>query len=372
MSLLLLLLRLLLVVVSAAVCSSGVVNAMATAKVSQTLLSKSLSKSLSFDVVIVGGGSAGLTAAKFASGTMGKSSLIVEQAKLGGDCTWTGCVPSKSLLASAKAAQFIRKHAIQQQQQQQQQTPDNNSNNWASIQTRYRQIQQTIYEEDDSPEAMAKSNVETMTGQACLTSPTTLQVTTTSSDDNTTTTTVIEAKEGIILCTGAVPRTPTNILGIQTVDYVTYEQVWDMKELPKRLTVIGGGPIGCELAQAFCRLGSKVTMIANRLLPREEPEVSDILQEVFEAEGIVVVSGRVAEVAKNGDGSHTATSSNGESVTGDVLLVSVGRTPNVKGLGIETVDIETNERGGIAVNDQLETSCQGIYAAGDCTGDQQL
>lgn len=363
MSLLLVLLRL-LVVVSVAVCSSGV-NAMAMAKVSKSL-SKSLSKSSSFDVVIVGGGSAGLTAAKFASGTMRKSSLIIEQAKLGGDCTWTGCVPSKSLLASAKAAQILRKHAIQQQQ-----TPDKNSNTWASIQERYRQIQQTIYEEDDSPEAMAKYNVETMTGQACLTSPTTLQVTTTSSDD-TTTTTVIEAKEGIILCTGAVARKPTNILGIETVDYVTYEEVWDIEELPKRLTVIGGGPIGCELAQAFCRLGSKVTMIADRLLPREEPEVSDILQEVFEAEGIVIVSGRVAEVAKNGDGSHTATSSNGESVTGDVLLVSVGRTPNVKGLGIETVDIETNERGGIAVNDQLETSCQGIYAAGDCTGDKQL
>jgi pyruvate/2-oxoglutarate dehydrogenase complex dihydrolipoamide dehydrogenase (E3) component len=109
------------------------------------------------------------------------------------------------------------------------------------------------------------------------------------------------------------------------------------------------------------------------LLPREEPEVSEILQEIFQDEGIKVVAGRLANVSKNtGSSSHTATSSNGASVEGDVLLVSVGRTPNVKGMGLEAAGIATNAKGGIAVDDKLQTSIKGVYAAGDCTGDRQL
>jgi pyruvate/2-oxoglutarate dehydrogenase complex dihydrolipoamide dehydrogenase (E3) component len=120
-----------------------------------------------------------------------------------------------------------------------------------------------------------------------------------------------------------------------------------------------------------------VTVIASRcLLPREEPEVGTLLQQVFEAEGITVVTGRVASVVNNkdedDDNAHTATTSNGDTVVGDVLLVSIGRVPNTKGLGLETVGIELGNGAGIKVNDKLETTCKGIYAAGDCTGDKQL
>jgi pyruvate/2-oxoglutarate dehydrogenase complex dihydrolipoamide dehydrogenase (E3) component len=181
-----------------------------------------------YDLVIVGGGSAGLTAAKLAGGTMKKSVVIIEQDKLGGDCTWTGCIPSKSLLASAKAAHLARKQAI---------SGNGPPVNFAAIQQRYRTNMQEIYEEDDSPQALAKFNVETISGKALLISQTSVQVTSNEKEF------VVSAKEGIVLCTGASPRAPTNIPGLQDVDYITYEQVWNLKELPKRLTVVGGGPV---------------------------------------------------------------------------------------------------------------------------------
>lgn len=308
-----------------------------------------------YDLVVVGGGSAGLTAAKLAGGTLGNSVVIIEENKLGGDCTWTGCVPSKSLLSSAKAAHLARKQST------------SSTVNFKQVKATYRKNRQQIYEEDDSPEALESFNVKTINGRACLTSPTSLLVKGDGVEDYT-----VQAKEGIILCTGAAPTTP-NIPGLHTVEYLTYEDVWEMKNLPNRLTVVGGGPIGCELAQAFSRLGSKVTIVASKLLPKEEPEVDEILREVFEEEGIKIVTGRLQEVCENGsNGGHKATVSGGAEIQGDVLLVSVGRSPNVSNMGLEAVGIKINKKGGIDVNEKLQTSCKGIYAAGDCTGDRQF
>jgi hypothetical protein len=182
----------------------------------------------SYDLVVIGGGSAGLTAAKFASRTLKKRCLLIERERLGGDCTWTGCVPSKSLLASAKAAQLVRKQAVQ------------SSMNWIQIQQRFRDIQQEIYEKDDSPQALAKLGIETLEGTATLLSAHSVKV----ESSNTNTVQIIEAKEGIIVCTGAKPKLAAERFpGLDTVPFVTYEEVWDLKELPKRLTVIGGGPV---------------------------------------------------------------------------------------------------------------------------------
>lgn len=415
------------------------------------------SSSSSFDLIVVGGGSAGLTAAKFASQTLKKSCLLIEGQALGGDCTWTGCVPSKSLLASAKAAQIVRQYMTS--------SSSSSPSNWSEIQQRFQTIQQEIYEKDDSPEALAKMNIQTVEGMATLTSSRTVSVSVQQQQqqqpgkDPPVMSLLFEATQGIVLCTGATPKNAKSLIpglqlqldgddnddnnqNINNVEYITYEEVWKLKELPKRLTVVGGGPvrlrclmwndkqaknrpydvlvlvllishdiplldliiiviviniidtiivalqIGCELAQAFSRLGSQVTIIASRLLPREEPEVSELLQQVFEQqEGITVVSGRLESVTKNADGSHTASASVATStstttpnnkkvadVVGDVLLVSIGRVPNTKGLGLETVGIEldASKNGGIKVNDKLETTCKGIYAAGDCTGDKQL
>jgi pyruvate/2-oxoglutarate dehydrogenase complex dihydrolipoamide dehydrogenase (E3) component len=148
--------------------------------------------------------------------------VIVERAKLGGDCTWTGCVPSKSLIASAKAAQATRK--------QMQQNPPIS---FKEVRQRFENNVNHIFEEDDSAEALAKFNVDTITGAAKLTSSKVVKV-----DDSFD----IQAKEGIILCTGAVPKFP-GIPGLDTVKYITYEDVWELEELPKKLTVVGGGPV---------------------------------------------------------------------------------------------------------------------------------
>lgn len=357
------------------------------------MASSSPSWSKTYDLVVVGGGSAGLTAAKFAAGTLKKSVVIVEGDRLGGDCTWTGCVPSKSLLASARASKMARSFAVRNSRS----IGGNGSSvpptDFAAVRAYFRTNQQQIYERDDSPQALAKYGIDTVRGTATLASPTTVQVVVTPEDGGdigdpsaaSTTTATLTAGAGIVLCTGAKPRRP-EIPGLEQdggVDYLTYEGVWELEALPKRLTVVGGGPVGCELAQAFARLGSKVTVVATRglLLPREDPAVSNLLRQVFEEdEGIRVVDGRLSRVAKNGDGTHTATVSRGgeaeeeqEDVIGDVLLLSTGRVPNTRGLGLEGIGVRLDgHTGGIAVNDRLQTSVNTIYAAGDCTGDRQF
>jgi Pyridine nucleotide-disulphide oxidoreductase len=194
-----------------------------------------------YDLVVIGGGAAGLTAAKFATKTLKKSCLLIEQEgldKLGGDCTWTGCVPSKSLLASAKAAHLLRTQTIRSGRSSSSSMEDE----WKHIQQRFRNIQQEIYEKDDSPEALAtKWGVETMEGTASVLSSHSVQV---SSRSSTSRPTTIQAKEGIIICTGAKATPPESLVpGLETVNFVTYEDIWNLTELPTRLTVVGGGPV---------------------------------------------------------------------------------------------------------------------------------
>lgn len=190
-----------------------------------------------YDLIVIGGGSAGLTAAKFCGSTLQKSCLLIEQnAQLGGDCTWSGCVPSKSLLASAKAAQLIRSTST---------TTSSTTTSWPQVQRRFQKIQQEIYEKDDSPEVLAKMGVETLTGRATLLSSHTVQVETMDVEGGRTGTSImIQANQGVILCTGASPKPAEQVIpGLDTVNYVTYEGVWFLQDLPKRLTVVGGGPV---------------------------------------------------------------------------------------------------------------------------------
>jgi pyruvate/2-oxoglutarate dehydrogenase complex dihydrolipoamide dehydrogenase (E3) component len=241
----------------------------------------------------------------------------------------------------------------------------------------FRTKQRLIYERDDSPEALKAFGVDTIHGRARLTSRHTLSVAMNDdeSDEHT-----ITARYGILWCTGATAKKQIDIPGLETVTVVTYEDVWQLESLPETLTVVGGGPVGCELAQALARLGSKVTMVAGRLLPREEPEVSRILQQVFEEdENITIVNGRLERVERNGPaGGHTAIVSLNEDsskeikVEGDVMLLSIGRTPNTRGMGLENVGVDLLDNGGISVNDRLQTSLKGVYAAGDCIGEKQF
>ena len=323
--------------------------------------SSSTSASKSYDLVVIGGGSAGLTAAKFAS-TFGKSAVIIEKDRMGGDCTWTGCVPSKSILASAKAAQAVKKASdfgievgsVKVDLKAVKRRIDNNIRH--------------IYDEDDSPEALKKLGVDVIQGVAKFDDAKKLKVFASSSSEEDFI--EVSANDGILIATGAKPRLPT-ISGIQDVNFITYEQAFSLDTCPSKMTVIGCGPIACELAQAYSRLGADVTVIAPICLPGEEPETNDIVQSVFVAEGINYVKGYVTEVEKNGEG-HSVSCSGGETIKGDLLLVATGRVPTVNGMDIEKIGVELDDGGGIKVDSTLQTSVKGLYAAGDCTGDRQF
>jgi len=330
-----------------------------------SVLAMDLSPKTTYDLVVIGGGAAGLTAAKLAA-TFEKSALIIEQARMGGDCTWTGCVPSKTLIASAKVAHYARnsnRYGIKTEKVQV---------DMKAIKKRIFDNIERIHDEDDSPEAMAALGIDTLMGKATFVSKSQLEVTLVGSSEKI----VIEATEGVVVCTGAKPRKPEDTIpGLKNVNYLTYEEIWELDTLPKKLTVVGGGPIGCELAQAFARLGSTVTQIATTLLPNEEPEVSSTLEEVFASEGVKRVKGNLVNVERKGDG-HLAmcTCDDGTSVAieGDTILVAVGRTPNIKGFGLEDLGVQFSSTGGIETDSTLQTAVKGIYAAGDCTGDKQF
>jgi len=248
-----------------------------------------------------------------------------------------------------------------------------------SIRTQLQANIQQIYNEDDSPEALQKLGVQVVSGRAVLETSTSVRV----QGTNTTTANInsssfsITAREGIVLCTGAQPAIPTNsIAGLDQLNYWTYENVWDLEKLPDRLTVIGGGPIGCELAQAFARLGSKVSIVvgSRSLLPREDPAVARVLTKVFQEEGIQIVTARATAVQTNKDGTDTVVvCDNGVEIATDRVLVAAGRVPRCQGMNLEGVGVElTPDKNAILVNDKLQTTVKNIYAAGDCTGGRQF
>jgi pyruvate/2-oxoglutarate dehydrogenase complex dihydrolipoamide dehydrogenase (E3) component len=346
-----------------------------------------------YDVIVIGGGSAGLTAAKLASSTLKQSCLLVEADRLGADCTWTGCIPSKSLIAAAKNRHAA---AIVTASNQVGGKSVTTVADWKRIQEQIQSNIQQIYQADDSPETLVPMGVTVLKGKATLSSARSVSIATTNTgsttggaDDSTTTVHQVTARQGIILCTGAQPRIPHNLLpGLNSIDYCTYETIWNIESLPERLTIVGGGPIGCELGQAFARLGCRVTIVANQgLLPREDPAVGALLEQIFASEGIVVCRGQLTQLqaASTGSGAaaassssglpraHVGTCDNGTVIQGDLLLLAVGRVPRCAEMGLESVGVSLTSNGeAIAVNRKLQTSVRGIYAAGDCTGDRQL
>ena len=178
-----------------------------------------------------------------------------------------------------------------------------------------------------------------------------------------------------MICTGAAPFVPP-LPGIESIDYFTYENIWDLQTPPRKLTVVGGGPVGCELAQAFNRLGTPVTLLeaADRLLPQDEPEAAELLKDLLAAEGIDVRLGSaVSSVSPSASppGSIRLSLTKGGPVDTEALLLAVGRRPNVGGLGLEAASV-VHDRGGIKVDRNLRTSQPHIYAAGDCIGGYQF
>ena len=313
------------------------------------------------NVVVIGAGSAGLVSALI-SATVKAKVTLVEKHKMGGDCLYTGCVPSKALIRSCKFLSHVsrsREFGIRE---------SSASFDFADVMDRVRGIIAEI-EPHDSVERYTGMGVDCVNGDARIISPWEVEVTSPSGTQRLTT-------RSIVIATGARPFVPP-IPGIDDVGYLTSDTIWNLRELPSRMIVLGGGPIGCELAQCFSRLGSKVTQIEMlpRIIIREDPEVSETLTRRFRNEGIDVLVGHKAKqfIVENGEKILVAENETGEArIAFDAVLVAVGRVPNTQGFGLEELGIGTSSTRTVETNDFLQTIYPNIFACGDVAGPFQF
>ncbi len=307
------------------------------------------------NLIVIGAGAGGLVSAYIAAAVKAKVTLI-EKHKMGGDCLNYGCVPSKALLRSAKLASHIDRAAEFGLDDAQAKV------NFAKVMQRVKATVDAV-EPHDSVERYSSLGVECLMGEATLIDPWTVEV----NGQRLT-------AQNIVLATGAAPFVPP-IPGLLEAPYYTSDTLWELREQPKRLVVLGGGPIGSELTQAFARLGSAVTQIEmqSRLLVREDPEVSELVLQRFLAEGVDVRLNTKALSVIQEAGQHFLLCEHAgqqQRVPFDAILVAVGRAARLKGYGLETVGVEVTKT--IAVNDCLQTNFPNIYAVGDVAGPYQF
>jgi pyruvate/2-oxoglutarate dehydrogenase complex dihydrolipoamide dehydrogenase (E3) component/uncharacterized membrane protein YdjX (TVP38/TMEM64 family) len=313
------------------------------------------------NLVVIGAGSAGLVTAYIAAAVKAKVTLI-EKHKMGGDCLNTGCVPSKALIRSAKLLSHIRRSpefGIRKAEAE---------FDFAEVMERVQRVVRDV-EPHDSVERYTGLGVDVIEGAAKITSPWTVDVTTAEGTRTLTT-------RSIVIAAGARPFAPP-IPGLEEVGYLTSDTVWNLRELPKRLVVLGGGPIGSELTQTFARLGARVTQVemAPRILIREDPEVSELVTQRFRAEGIEVLVNHKARqfVMENGEKVLIAEHEDQDvRIPFDAVLVAVGRVANTTGYGLEELGIPTTRARTVETNEYLQTLYPNIYAAGDVAGPFQF
>lgn len=314
-------------------------------------------KSCDYNLVVIGAGSAGLVSAYIAATVKARVALI-EKHKMGGDCLNTGCVPSKALISAAKLIATARRADAFGLK------PCEIAFDFAAVMERIQRVIQTI-EPHDSVERYEGLGVECIEGHAKIHSPYEVEV-----DGRTLTT------RSIIIATGARPFVP-KIPGLDKITYYTSDTIWNIRQLPRRLLVLGGGPIGCELAQSFQRFGSavKIVEMGERLLAREDKEVSDAVLHGLEKDGVQVFTGhRALEIVKEGEQEVLICEVAGQRVKleFDLLLLAIGRKPNIEGFGCEELGIEIDSKGRIAADGFLRTNVPNIFVCGDITGDYQF
>lgn len=312
------------------------------------------------NLVVIGAGSAGLVTAYIAAAVKAKVTLI-EKHRMGGDCLNTGCVPSKALIRSAKLLSHIaraREFGIASAQA---------SFDFAEVMERVQKIIKTV-EPHDSIERYRELGVEVIEGSARIVSPWQVEIIRNDGTMQTLRT------RSIVIAAGARPFVPP-MPGIEEMGYLTSDTVWNLRQLPRRLLVLGGGPIGSELTQTFARLGARVTQVERgpRIMPREDPEVSAMVAERFRAEGIQVLLNHQAKafVVEQGEKILIAEHEGKElRIAFDVLLVALGRSANLTGYGLEELGIPSGRT--VEINEFLQTRYPNIYAAGDVAGPFQF
>ncbi|MCE2391476.1 MAG: mercuric reductase [Proteobacteria bacterium] len=309
-----------------------------------------------YNLVVVGAGTAGLVSAVVAAG-LGARVALVERHLMGGDCLNVGCVPSKSLIRAARAFGAVReagRFGVR--------VPEGSRVDFPEVMRRMRSIRSRIAPHDSAQRYADELGVDVYLGEARFTGPDRLEV--------------AGAELSFaraIVATGA-RAAPPPIEGLGEAGYLTNETLFELTELPRRLAVIGAGPIGCEMAQTFRRFGSEVCLFeaTDHILPREDADAARIVQQAFERDGVDLVLGAsVRRVERAGDSARLFFEREGRSERREVdrILVGVGRAPNVEGLGLEAAGVEYDARSGVQVDGYLRTSNKRIYAAGDiCLG----
>jgi pyruvate/2-oxoglutarate dehydrogenase complex dihydrolipoamide dehydrogenase (E3) component len=311
---------------------------------------------------VIGAGSAGLVTAYIAAAVKAKVTLI-EKHRMGGDCLNTGCVPSKALIRTARLlADMRRSRALGVREAEAR-------FDFAEVMERVRRVVAEV-EPHDSVERYRKLGVECLQGTARIATPWTVEVALAGGGTRTL------ATKNIVIAAGARPFIPP-IPGLAEAAPLTSENVWELRELPKRLVVLGGGPIGCELAQCFARLGASVTQVemAPRLLVREDREFSALVAARFREEGIAVLTGHKAqEVRAEGGAKVVIAESEGKEVriACDAILCAVGRVANTAGYGLEELGIPVTKQRTVEVDEFLATPYPNIYACGDVAGPYQF
>lgn len=307
-----------------------------------------------WDLLVVGGGTAGIVAAKTAAG-FGASVLLAERDRTGGDCLWTGCVPSKALLAAsaaaaaASSAEVFGVHV------------GGVRVDFAAVMGHVRAAIASI-EPADSPDTLTEAGVRVVPAGVRFTGPGTADVGGQK----------VRFRQAVV-ATGSEPVVPP-IPGLDQAQSLTSDTVWSLTALPLRLAVLGGGSIGCELGQAFARLGSQVAIIeaAPRLLPREDPAAAEAVAAALVGDGITIrTSASVVTVQPTGAGAGVIELADGDLVEFDRLLVAVGRRPRSHGLGLDEAHVKRNDRGYVVVDAHLRSTNRRVWAAGDVTGHPQ-
>ncbi len=301
-----------------------------------------------YNMVVIGAGTAGLVTAAGAAG-LGAKVALIERSFMGGDCLNVGCVPSKALIRCARAIADVRaagEYGVR--------GLDDVHADFPAIMERMRRLRADI-SPTDSAKRFSDLGIDVFMGDGKFTGRDTVEV------------------DGQILCfaraciaTGA-RAVVLPIPGLAEADPLTNETIFSLTELPKRLTIVGGGPIGCELAQSFARFGSKVTLLEvnTQILIREDPDAAARVQESLVKDGVTLRCGVHIESIEMQGNTRVINLKGGESIEADQILLGVGRAPNVDGLGLEQAGVEFDPRGGVKVNDNLQTANPKIYSAGD-------